>query len=210
MADRHSGVPDCGCNACSSALRGHLARRGFMRVLSANVAGLALAPLLPEGARAAAKPTYQAMLLSCVDPRVQVPVAAWMEAPQPESHTTSLAGLYSQVTLAGASAAVVAPVFEAWHPAFWDNLGATIKLHGIRTLIVVDHGNCGAFGIAYGQALLGSPADELAKHVETTAALGKEVAARHPDLNYQAHYLHRDTAGGFTQWKTLVAGRAIG
>lgn len=210
MADWQSGVPGCGCEACAGSARSHLARRGFMRVLTASAAGLALAPMLPEGAHAAAKPAYQAMLLSCVDPRVQVPVAAWMDAPRPDSHAMPLAGLYSQVTLAGASAAVVAPAFAAWRPAFWDNLGATLKLHGINTLIVVDHGNCGAFGIAYGEALLADPAAELAKHVETTAALGKEVASRHPKLNYQAHYLHRDAAGGFTQWKTLVAGRAIG
>ena len=45
-----------------------------------------------------------------------------------------------------------------------------------------------------------------ARAVETTTALQKEIAARHPHLNYQAHYIYQDAQGAFTQWKTLVSG----
>lgn len=209
IPDPHPTSPACACGACADTARSLLARRGFIRVLAASASGLASAPLLPATARAQGKPLYRAMLLSCIDPRTQAPVAAWMDAPQPGSHARPLAGRYSQFTIAGASAAVIAPAFKAWRKAFWDNLAATIELHRIETLIVVDHGNCGAYGIAYGKHVLEDPAVELKQHKKVTAALQKEVAHRHPKLNYQAHYIHRDAQGAFTQWMVLVPGRVI-
>jgi carbonic anhydrase len=206
---KHSPISHCGCASCADIIGEGLSRRDFVRVLVASAASLAVAPLLPSTAWADVKPSYQAMLLSCIDPRTQAPVAAWMAQPQSDSHLMSLTGLYSQFTIAGASAAVVAPAFKAWRIAFWDNLGATIQLHKINTLVVVDHGDCGAFGIAYGQDVLADPDVELKKHIETTTALQKEIAAQHPNLNYQAHYIHRDAQGAFTQWKTLVSGHVV-
>jgi|SRR5271170_4701012 len=206
---KHSPISDCGCASCADIIGEGLSRRGFVRVLAASAASLAVAPLVPCTASADVKPSYQAMLLSCIDPRTQAPVAAWMAQPQSDSHLMSLAGLYSQFTIAGASAAVIAPAFKAWRKAFWDNLGATIQLHKINTLVVVDHGDCGAFGIAYGQHVLADPDVELKKHIETTTTLQKEIAARHPHLNYQAHYIYQDAQGAFTQWKTLVSGHVV-
>lgn len=200
----------CGCSECGDAIRRELARRGFLRLLAASAAGLALAPLVaPIAALAQSKPGYRAMLLSCIDPRTQAPVAAWMDQSAPASHIMALTGRYSQFSIAGASAAVIAPAFKAWRKAFWDNLAATIELHRIDTLIVVDHGNCGAYGIAYGKDVLKDPAVELKHHRRVTAKLQEEVARRHPKLNYQAHYIHQDTAGAFTQWEVLVRGRVI-
>ncbi len=49
------------------------------------------------------------MLLSCVDPRTQGPIADWMDQPVPDSHTIGLRGKYSQFTIAGAAVGVVAP-----------------------------------------------------------------------------------------------------
>lgn len=200
---------DCGCASCADISGEGLSRRGFARVLAACAASLAVAPLVPGTTWADVKPAYQAMLLSCIDPRTQASVAAWMAQPQSDSHLMSLGGLYSQFTIAGSSAAVITPAFKAWRKAFWDNLGATIQLHKINALLVVDHGDCGAFGIAYGQQLLADPDVELKKHIETTTALQKEIAARHPHLNYQAHYIHQDAHGAFTQWKTLVSGHVV-
>lgn len=200
----------CGCVSCGEAIRQGLARRGFVRLLTASAAGLALAPLAaPMVARADSKPGYRAMLLSCIDPRTQAPVATWMDQPATDSHAMALTGLYSQFSIAGASAAVIAPAFKAWRKAFWDNLGASIELHKIDTLIVVDHGNCGAYGIAFGKHVLSNPEVELKAHMKDATALQKEVARRHPTMNYQAHYIHQDAQGAFTQWEVLVPGRVI-
>ena len=202
--------PPCGCASCGAAIRDGLARRGFVRLLSTSTAALAFTPLASTIAKSVGNPGYQAMLLSCIDPRTQQPIAAWMDSPAPDSHSMALTGLYSQFSIAGASGAVIAPAFNAWRQIFWDNLASSIQLHKINTLIAVDHGSCGAFGIAYGQEVLADPALELKTHMDTVTALQKEVAARHPQLNYQAHYISRDAQGAFTQWKVLVPGRIIG
>jgi carbonic anhydrase len=181
----------CSCHAVG--LRRHeLHRRGFLRLATAAGAGLALAPVI---GRAQGK-EYRAMLLSCVDPRTQTPIASWMNAPAAGSHAIGLGGKYSQFTLAGAAVGVVAPAFAGWETTFWDNIGASVQLHGITALIAVDHGNCGALGIAYGQRVLDDPNLE-------------ELAFRHPDLDYQAWFVDRDANGRFNQWKTLVAGPEI-
>lgn len=188
-------------------VREGLARRGFLRFATVSMAGLALAPIT---GRAAAGGGYQAMLLSCVDPRTQAPVAEWMNKPVAGSHTAGLEGKYSQFTMAGAAVGVIAPSFSAWRQTFWDNLGASIQLHAIRTLLVVDHGNCGALGIAYGQRVLGDPELEIAAHMADVKALQQELAVRHPDLAFQAWYVDRDSSGAFTVWRNLVAGPVIG
>jgi carbonic anhydrase len=194
----------CSCHAVG--LRRHeLHRRGFLRLATAAGAGLALAPVI---GRAQGK-EYRAMLLSCVDPRTQTPIASWMNAPAAGSHAIGLGGKYSQFTLAGAAVGVVAPAFAGWETTFWDNIGASVQLHGITALIAVDHGNCGALGIAYGQRVLDDPNLELTAHLADAKKLKEELAFRHPDLDYQAWFVDRDANGRFNQWKTLVAGPEI-
>jgi carbonic anhydrase len=194
----------CSCHSVGPHRR-ELHRRSFLRLATVAGAGLALAPTI---GRAQGK-EYRAMLLSCVDPRTQTPVAAWMNAPAPGSHAIGLDGKYSQFTIAGAAVAIVAPAFAGWETTFWDNIGASVQLHGITALIVVDHGNCGALGIAYGQRVLDDPKLELAAHLADAKRLKEELAIRHPDLDYQAWFVDRDAAGLFNQWKALVAGPEI-
>jgi hypothetical protein len=194
----------CGCDAVSSHGH-HLPRRGLLRLATAAGFGFALAPVV---GRAQGK-DYRAMLLSCVDPRTQTPIAAWMNAPAAGSHAIGLDGKYSQFTVAGAAVGVTAPAFKGWEATFWDNLGASIQLHGITNLIAVDHGNCGALGIAYGQRVLDDPKLEWAAHLADAKELKEELAVRHPDLDYQAWFIDRDADGRFNQWKVLVAGPEI-
>lgn len=183
-------------------------RRGFLRLAAAGAAGLALAPRL---ARAQAANQYKAMLLSCVDPRTQAPIAGWMNKPVPDSHTVGLEGKYSQFTIAGAAVGVIAPAFaKAWSEAFWDNLGASIQLHRIENLVAVDHANCGALGIAYGQTVLNNPGLELKAHRVVVTELQRQLALRHPEMNFQAWYVARDASGRFTEWTNLIAGPVIG
>lgn len=205
----HSGSAGCGCAGCFAPVGKDLARRAIISGLL--LAGAAL-PTAPGEARAATKSSrYKAMLLSCVDPRVQAPVATWMDKPVAESHKGSLLGLYSQFTIAGAAVGVVAPAFpKAWSETFWDNFGASIELHQIENLIVVDHSDCGALGIAYGRDILNDPKRELAQHLKDAKELQRELGLRHPKLRFQAWYIARDAGGKFTEWRNLVAGPPIG
>lgn len=154
---------------CGDLLDAHFDRRRFLRVGSG---GVIVAALAPAYALASPKPKYEAMLLSCIDPRFRVPVA---------KHTAGrgLTGKYSAFTIAGAAIGVVAPAFKDWHKTFWDNLGASIQLHGITRVIAINHRDCGAAKIAYGEAAVATPAAETKTHRDALAAFRKELDARH-------------------------------
>ena len=95
-----------------------------------------MAAALPLKARAA-EGDYDAMLVSCIDPRMVTPVYDYMQK-------RGFAGKYSQFVIAGAAIAVVAPKFASWRPAFWDNLATSVELHHLKRVIAIDHRDCGA------------------------------------------------------------------
>ena len=80
---------------------------------------------------------YQAMVLSCMDPRFQPKVYKYLKAKK-------LTGKYSSFTIAGAAIGVTHKKFKKWHSTFIDNLSTSIKLHKINKLIVINHRDCGA------------------------------------------------------------------
>lgn len=159
-----------GC--CGGLSRAGFGRRGLLR--GAGAAAIAAALPFP-GSAAAAEGDYEAMLLSCIDPRLVTPVYQYMAGQK-------LAGRYSQFCIAGAAIAVVAPKFAAWRPAFWDNLAATIELHRIKRVIAIDHRDCGAARIAYGADSIATPQAETATHKKAFGYLRAEIAKRHPKL----------------------------
>ena len=80
---------------------------------------------------------YEAMVLSCMDPRFQPKVYKYLKAKK-------LTGKYSSFTIAGAAIGVTHKKFKKWHSTFIDNLSTSIKLHKINKLIVINHRDCGA------------------------------------------------------------------
>ena len=90
------------------------------------------------------KKKYQAMVLSCIDPRFQPIVFNYLKK-------RKLNGKYSSFTIAGSAIGVTAPKFRKWHKTFWDNLETSVKLHKIKKLIVINHRDCGAAKIIYGK-----------------------------------------------------------
>ena len=86
---------------------------------------------------------YEAMVLSCIDPRFQTKVYKYLK-------NKKLTGKYSSFTIAGAGIGVTHKKFKKWHSTFWDNFDTSIKLHKINKLIVINHKDCGAAKIANG------------------------------------------------------------
>ena len=84
---------------------------------------------------------YEAMVLSCIDPRFQAKVFNHLKRKK-------LTGKYSAFTIAGAAIGVTHKKFKKWHTTFWDNLETSIKIHKISKLIVLNHEDCGAAKIA--------------------------------------------------------------
>jgi carbonic anhydrase len=158
------------CSCLVPPLRARFDRRRLLQ--GAAVAALAGAfPMAATGAPG----KYEAMLLSCIDPRIVAPVFHYMER-------RGLTGYYSQFVIAGAAVAVVAPKFEAWHETFWQNLAASIELHRITRVIAIDHRDCGAARIAYGASSIATPAAETATHKRVLGEFRKALAERHPGM----------------------------
>lgn len=157
-------------------------------LLLAAAGGLAAA--LPTSTAAAApyelySGRYEAMALTCIDPRFQAPVFKYLGG-------RGLTGKYSQFTIAGASAGIVAPAFKTWYPAFWENLAASIDLHQIKRVIVVNHRDCGAVRIAYGDASIATPEAETKTHRMIAGEFRKELTQRKPGFTVEAHLMALD------------------
>ena len=161
------------CACCGDMLRTRFDRRRFLH-LTAGAGLFAAFPSLAFGAYG----NYDAMLLTCIDPRFPEPTIKYMEG-------RHMVGKYSQFSFAGAAIGVVAPAFKAWEPAFWDNLATSIDLHSIPKVIAMNHRDCGAAKIAYGEAAVADPKIETKTHKASLMEFRKQVGQRHPKLKVE-------------------------
>lgn len=168
------------CACCADMLSRRFDRRRFLQI--GAVAGLAAA--MPSFARAA-EGNYDAMLLNCIDPRFQTLTDKYLDG-------RSMNGKYSQFTIAGASIGVVAPSFKSWAPAFWDNLGASMQLHHIPKVIVVNHRDCGAAKIAYGADAVKDKATETETHKAALMEFKKQLTEKQPSLKVELQLMALD------------------
>ena len=162
------------CTCCGDLLARRFDRRSLLRAGGGLAAFAALQPFTAL----AATGHYEAMVLGCIDPRLQGPVRMY-------AAKRHLLGKYSQFVFAGAAIGVVAPAFKDWHKTFWDNLDATIQLHNIKKVIAIDHRDCGAAKIAYGEASAASLAVETETHRKALAEFRKQVNEKHPKLGVE-------------------------
>ena len=162
-----------GCSCCGDMLRMRFDRRRFLQI-SAVAGVVAAVPSLAFGATG----NYEAMLVTCIDPRFPKPTIDYMRG-------RKMVGKYSQFTFAGASIGVVAPAFKAWAPAFWDNLAASMQLHQIPKVIAMNHRDCGAAKIAYGADAVKDAATETATHKAALMEFKKQVAEKQPALKVE-------------------------
>ncbi len=177
--ESHVGCLDI-CPCSRTLLNAPFDRRRFLRVTVSSIA----ASLFPWRALAASG-KYEAMVLACIDPRFQEPVHKYTAG-------RHLTGKYSQFTIAGASIGVVAPAFKDWHKTFWDNLGASIQLHNIDKVIVINHRDCGAAKIAYGEAAVVNHEAETKTHRDALAEFRKQLAEHHPQLGVETGLMALD------------------
>jgi hypothetical protein len=165
-----TAVDSATCACCGDMLRARFDRRRFLHVAT----GAGMLAAFPSLA-IAAYGNYDAMLLTCIDPRFPEPTIKYMEG-------RNMVGKYSQFSFAGASIGVVAPVFKAWEPAFWDNLATSIEIHNIPKVIAMNHRDCGAAKIAYGEAKVANAQIETETHKAALMEFRKQVNERQPKL----------------------------
>jgi hypothetical protein len=151
-------------------LRTRFDRRRFLHL----AAGAGVIAAFPAFAFAA-EGNYEAMLLTCIDPRFPEPTFNYMKS-------RDMIGKYSQFSIAGASIGVVAPAFKDWSKTFWDNLTASAMLHRIPKVIVVNHRDCGAANLAYGPEKVANAAVETETHKAALMEFKKQLGERQPNL----------------------------
>ena len=117
---------------------------------------------------------YEAMVLSCIDPRFQPKVYKYLK-------NKKLIGKYSSFTIAGAGIGVTHNKFKKWHTTFWDNLNTSIKLHKINKLIVINHKDCAAAKIANGKKKFNSLIENKI-HKKSFKAINKVINTKYPKL----------------------------
>ena len=169
---RLHGFGTCAC--CGDLLAARLDRRHMLRMAG----GIGLLAALQPFTAFAQEGKYEAMVLGCIDPRLQVPVTAYLTGRE-------LTGRYSHFIFAGAAVGVVADAFKDWHKTFWDNLAATIELHDIKKVIAINHRDCGAARIAYGADAVATRDKETATHRAALAEFRKQVGQRHANLGVE-------------------------
>tara|TARA_Y100000590_G_scaffold15700_1_gene18820 strand:- start:3493 stop:3888 length:396 start_codon:yes stop_codon:yes gene_type:complete len=117
---------------------------------------------------------YEAMVLSCMDPRFQPKVYKYLKAKK-------LTGKYSAFTIAGGAIGVTHKKFKKWHSTFIDNLSTSIKLHKIKKIIVINHKDCGAAKIVNGKNKFNSIIENKI-HRESFKRIKKVLKNRFPTL----------------------------
>jgi len=167
----HIHSSDC---SCVPLLHSAFSRRRFIGTAAAGAA----AAMIPTAFAFGYEAKFEAMVLSCIDPRTQ-------EGVRNNMVQRKLIGKYSQVILAGAGIAAVAPAFKDWHKAFWDNLGASVQLHSIKSIIVINHRDCGAAKIAYGPDSIKTTDAETALHRKVLAEFRKQCNQKQPKLQVE-------------------------
>jgi hypothetical protein len=157
----HAG---CGCLAA-------LSRRSLFG-MGVAAGAMAMAPRLAFAQKPS--PTFEAMLMNCIDPRFTTWTWAYMG-------TQGWQNLYSQFSIAGGPIAAVvdSDPFKTWHKAWWDNLAVSIQLHQVKRVVGLCHRDCGAAALAYGDKIKTDPAFETAKLSEALRAFRAEVKKRH-------------------------------
>jgi len=173
-------MPHPACACCADLL----AHRFGRRLLLGMTGAASLTAVLGSAARAG-EGSYEAMLLTCIDPRFPEPTLKYMS-------NRHLVGQYSQFAFAGAAIGVVAPDFAAWRPAFWENLAASIRLHHIPKVIAMDHRDCGAARIAYGADRVKDRASETATHKAALMEFRAQLAQRHPLMKVETGLMALD------------------
>ena len=117
---------------------------------------------------------YEAMVLSCMDPRFQPKVYKYLK-------TKKLTGKYSSFTIAGSAIGVTHKKFKKWHSTFIDNLSTSIKLHKINKLIVINHRDCGAAKIVNGKKKFNSIIENKI-HKDSFKEIKKILNKKFPNL----------------------------
>ncbi len=156
-----------------------MTRRGF-GALSLGAMG---ALLLTASGRAAGH--VDALVVTCIDYRLVDDAVKFFDG-------LNMKNKYDQVSLAGAALAGVSPAFPSANAAFWDQLAIAKKLHDVQKLIVLDHRDCGAYKVAFGDKFAAEPPAEAAQHKSVMMEVQAKLTREFPSLGFDGYLMSLD------------------
>jgi len=116
-------------------------------------------------------------VLSCIDYRIIAGIAT-------ELNARGLEGRWDQFTMAGAALGAQQTKFPSWSQTFWDHLGLVRTMHEVRTLVIVNHLDCGCAHLLHPHTQ-GDMAAERVVHADSMAKLEAAVKAKYPDMRVE-------------------------
>ncbi|MBA4070845.1 MAG: hypothetical protein C0497_03275 [Gemmatimonas sp.] len=152
-------------------------RRTFLQ-LAALGGGASLLAAMTSTAEGRTASSTDALLLSCMDYRLMDDIERYMSG-------RGLRDKYDHVVLAGASLGAITDKYPAWNQTFWEHLDIAIKLHAIRTVILMDHRDCGAYKVILGAQHAENPVVERDTHATQLKKLKGMIGKRHPTLEVE-------------------------
>ena len=164
---------------CDQRQTKHPSRRDF----ALATAGMAAMTLIPLRARAAGN--VEALGVTCIDYRLVDDAVTFFAS-------LGLTNEYDGLALAGASLAAVSPKFPSANAAFWDQLAISKELHHIKKVIFLDHRDCGAYKVAFGDKFAGGHNGETAQHKKVMEAAKTALTQMHPDLEAEFYLMALD------------------
>jgi hypothetical protein len=152
-------------------------RRKFLQlaVLSSGIGLFSVTTGISE-TRAASR--AQTLLLSCMDYRLMDEVERYMLR-------RGLYHNYDHIVLAGASLGAITDKYPSWSRTFWDHLDLAVSLHGIHTVMVMDHRDCGAYKVLLGEDYSKDTQKETAEHTAKLIQLKGMINQKYPEIEVE-------------------------
>jgi len=116
------------------------------------------------------------LVISCVDFRFQDENAYLL------NNVLGLLDDYDNIMLPGGSLALASKKYQSWQKSIEEITPLLKKLHKIKRIILLDHRDCGAYGLAFGKDHMSSKEKELKLHKEVMFKAKKFMEKKFPDL----------------------------
>ncbi|KKQ34679.1 MAG: hypothetical protein US50_C0040G0006 [Candidatus Nomurabacteria bacterium GW2011_GWB1_37_5] len=120
------------------------------------------------------------LLISCID---------WRFWPKELLAIRKEIGDFDLLEIAGASKNIASPKHKADKHVVMENIEISIELHKIKTLILTNHLDCGAYG---GSKKFKSYEDELKFHKKELAKAKKIVSKKFPSLKIRKYFISKN------------------
>lgn len=116
------------------------------------------------------------LVISCVDFCFQ------NESAYPFNNILGLLDDYDNIMIPGRSISLVVKEYPSWQKTIEKMIPLLRKLHNITRIVLLDHRDCGAYGLIFGKDHMKNKDEELKLYREVMFKVKKLIEDRFPDL----------------------------